>query len=78
MVRLEKGVPVKHDLSHLSHAKKVSKSDVKTADVKSSEVTDRKVPTSKNTVDEIKAYLDENGVEYDSKAKKAELLELVG
>lgn len=76
MVRLEKGVPVEHDLSHLSHAKKVSKSDVITADVKSSEATARKAPISDNTVDEIKAYLDAEGIEYDSKAKKAELLDL--
>ena len=34
-------------------------------------------PTSDNTVDEIKAYLDAEGIEYDSKAKKAELLDLI-
>ena len=42
------------------------------------EASESEKPTNDNTVDEIKAYLDENGVEYDSKAKKAELLELVG
>lgn len=34
-------------------------------------------PTSDNTVDEIKEYLDSKEIEYDSKAKKAELLDLV-
>jgi large subunit ribosomal protein L20 len=43
-------------------------SDVSGADVK---------PTSANTVDEIKAYLDEHGINYSSTMKKAELLALV-
>lgn len=34
-------------------------------------------PTEKNTVAEIKAYLDAQGVEYASSAKKADLLALV-
>jgi small subunit ribosomal protein S16 len=34
-------------------------------------------PTEKNTVAEIKAYLDAQGVEYTSSAKKADLLALV-
>lgn len=36
-----------------------------------------KKPTSDNTVDEIKAYLDAEAIEYDTKYKKAELLDLV-
>ena len=34
-------------------------------------------PTEKNTVDEIKKYLADNGIEYDESAKKADLLALV-
>lgn len=34
-------------------------------------------PSDKNTVAEIKAYLDAKGVDYNSSAKKADLLELV-
>lgn len=34
-------------------------------------------PTEKNTVDEIKKYLADNGIEYDESAKKANLLALV-
>ncbi|WP_257787100.1 HeH/LEM domain-containing protein [Weissella jogaejeotgali] len=34
-------------------------------------------PTEKNTVAEIKAYLSENGIEFASSAKKADLLALV-
>lgn len=35
-------------------------------------------PTSANTVEEIKAYLDKHGIEYSSTALKADLLKLVG
>lgn len=34
-------------------------------------------PTDKNTVDEIKGYLDQVGIEYDKAAKKADLLALI-
>ncbi|MBZ5940833.1 hypothetical protein [Weissella cibaria] len=34
-------------------------------------------PTDKNTVDEIKGYLDQVGIEYDNAAKKADLLALI-
>ena len=34
-------------------------------------------PDSSETVRSIKRYLDEQGIEYDSSAKKADLLELV-
>lgn len=34
-------------------------------------------PTAKNTVAEIKSYLDEQGIEYPSGAVKADLLALV-
>lgn len=48
-----------------------------TETVKYDSKTDVK-PTDSNTVDEIKAYLDKNGIKYDSNAKKADLLKLVG
>jgi hypothetical protein len=35
------------------------------------------VPTDKNTLSEIKAYLDKANIEYDDKAKKGELLALI-
>lgn len=34
-------------------------------------------PTDKNTVDEIKGYLDQVGIEYDNTAKKSDLLALI-
>jgi hypothetical protein len=39
---------------------------------------DTEVPTAKNTVAEIKAYLDSKGIAYDTKSKKADLLKIVG
>lgn len=46
------------------------------AAVASSAKNDEK-PTEKNTVAQIKEYLDANGIEYPSSAKKADLLALV-
>lgn len=39
--------------------------------------TDDEVPTESNTIAEIKAYLTDKQIEFDDKAKKAELLTLV-
>ena len=47
-------------------------SEVKTAEKK----PDNK-PTDKNTVTEIKKYLEANDIDFDDNSKKAELLELV-
>ena len=38
---------------------------------------DGEKPTDKSTVEEIKAYLDQVGTEYDKAAKKADLLALI-
>lgn len=35
------------------------------------------VPTKSSTVEQIRKYLDENGVDYDSSAKKPQLVELL-
>lgn len=41
------------------------------------EVTEAEKPTEDPTIDEIKAALDDLGIKYSSRAKKAELLELL-
>ncbi|WP_435370808.1 HeH/LEM domain-containing protein [Fructilactobacillus ixorae] len=42
------------------------------------ESTDSEKPTDANTLTEIKEYLNSQGIDYDSNAKKADLLKLVG
>lgn len=50
---------------------------VETAEVEEVFETDDEVPTENNTIAEIKAYLTDKQIEFDDKAKKAELLSLV-
>ncbi|MGO0154014.1 30S ribosomal protein S16 [Leuconostoc mesenteroides] len=54
-----------------------SKSGKKTAKKATTKEASAKKPTDKNTVAEIKAYLDDQGTAYTSSAKKADLLALV-
>lgn len=50
---------------------------VENAEVDEVVETDDEVPTESNTVAEIKAYLTDKQIEFDDKAKKAELLSLI-
>ncbi|MBZ1515613.1 30S ribosomal protein S16 [Leuconostoc mesenteroides] len=54
-----------------------SKSGKKPAKKTTTKEASAKKPTDKNTVAEIKAYLDDQGTAYTSSAKKADLLALV-
>ena len=54
-----------------------SKSGKKPAKKATTKEASAKKPTDKNTVAEIKAYLDAQGTAYTSSAKKADLLALV-
>ncbi|WP_416353921.1 capsid protein [Agrilactobacillus fermenti] len=47
------------------------------ADKAAKPADDKTKPTDKNTIDEIKAYLDAKGIKYDANATKADLLKLV-
>ena len=54
-----------------------AKGDSDEEEVEEKEETSSKAPTKSNTVDEIKAWLDENKIEYKSSDLKADLLKLV-
>ena len=59
---------------------KSAKNDVETKSSEEKDVTvaeTDQVPTTDNTVDEIKSFLDDKGVEYTSRMTKKELLDLV-
>ncbi|GMA70460.1 hypothetical protein GCM10025879_17060 [Leuconostoc litchii] len=61
----------------LSNAGILAKYNESKSGKKSAKPSSAKKPTDKNTVAEIKAYLDAEGTSYPSSAKKADLLALV-
>lgn len=86
LVRYKKGEVSVYDLSHISHAKMVNtshKTVVSNTETRSPDNPEKEIVYPKKykpvqgTVKEIKDWLDENGIAYDPRARKAQLLDLL-